>query len=88
MGLALVGVEQKQAAVVGGLEGLRRLPFGDVVLYWLCDLLLQALKLIDLKGKTKALFSEYSCKMLCIKISLHASGHPCVSYIDLVLSKK
>lgn len=46
--LALVGVEQKQAAVVGGLEGLRRLPFGDVVLYWLCDLLLQALKLIDL----------------------------------------
>lgn len=67
VGLALVGVEQKQAAVVGSLQGLRRLPFGDVVLYGLCDLLLQALKLIDLKGKAKAPIRKYSHKMLlCI----------------------
>lgn len=46
--LTLVRVEQKQAAVMGGLEGLRRLPLGDVILHWLCDLLLQTLKLVDL----------------------------------------
>lgn len=86
--LTLVGVEQKQAAVVGGLQGLRGLPFGDVVLHWLCDLLLQTLKLIDLKGKRKAPISKYSGMMLllCITISLCASGHPWVSY--LMLSKK
>lgn len=87
--LTLVGVEQKQAAVMGGLEGLWRLPFGDVILHWLCDLLLQTLKLIDLKGKTKAPISKYSRKMLLrITISLCASGHPWVSYADLMLSKK
>lgn len=87
--LALVRVEQKQTAVMGGVESLRRLPLGDVVLYWLCDLLLQTLKLIDLKGKTEALFTKYSCKMLlCIMISLCVSGHSWVSYSDLMLSKK
>lgn len=85
--LALVGVEEKQAAVMGGLEGLRRFPFGDVVLHWLRDLLLQTLKLIDLKEKTKAPISKCSGKMLLrITISLCTLGHPWVSY--LMLSKK
>lgn len=89
MSLALVRVEQKQAAVVGSLQGLRRLPLGDVVLYWLGDFLLQTLKLMDLKGKTKAPISKNSSKMLLyIMISLCALGHPWVSYTDLMLSKK
>lgn len=75
--LALVGVEQEQAAVVGGLQRLRSLPFGDVVLHWLGDLLFQTLKLIDLKGKTKAPISNCSHKMLlCVMISLRAPGYP------------
>lgn len=87
--LTLVRVEQEQAAVVGGLQGLGRLPFGDVILHWLGDLLLQTLKLIDLKGKTKASISKCSHRMfLCVTISLCASGCPWVSYTDLVLSKK
>lgn len=39
------------SSAVCNLESLRWLPFRNVVLYRLCDLLLQLLKLIDLKDK-------------------------------------
>lgn len=57
MGLALVIVEAKQLpilsthTVVGGWEALRGLPFRDVILHRLGDLLFQQLELTQLKGR-------------------------------------